>query len=35
MLQDGDMLFITNSAVILEKLISKYLFNSEDDKDQE
>ena len=35
MLQDGDQLFITNSAVILEKLVSKYLFNSEDDEEQE
>ncbi len=35
MLQDGDQLFITNSAVILEKLVSKYLFNSEDDEAQE
>ena len=34
MLQDGDQLFITNSAVILEKLVSKYLFNSEDDEEQ-
>ncbi len=35
MLQDGDQLFITNSAVILEKLVSKYVFNSEDDEEQE
>jgi len=35
MLQDGDQLFITSSAVILEKLVSKYLFNSEDDEEQE
>ena len=35
MLQDGDQLFITSSAVILEKLVSKYLFNSEDDEAQE
>jgi len=35
MLQDGDQLFITNSAVVLEKLVSKYLFNSEDDEAQE
>lgn len=35
MLRDGDQLFITNSAVVLEKLVSKYLFNSEDDEEQE
>ena len=35
MLHDGDQLFITSSAVILEKLVSKYLFNSEDDEAQE
>jgi len=28
-LQNGDELFIANSAVVLEKLVSKYLFNSD------
>lgn len=28
-LADGDELFISNSAVVLEKLVSKYLFNSD------
>ena len=28
-LQDGDELFITQSAVVLEQLISKYLFNTQ------
>ena len=35
MLRDGDQLFITSSAVILEKLVSKYLFNSDDDEAKE
>ncbi len=35
MLRDGDQLFITNSAVILEKLVGKYLFNSSDDEEQQ
>ena len=30
-LSDGDELFITQSAVVLENLISKYLFNSEEE----
>ncbi|GAB4200697.1 MAG: outer membrane lipid asymmetry maintenance protein MlaD [Wenzhouxiangellaceae bacterium] len=30
-LGDGDELFITQSAVVLENLISKYLFNSEEE----
>ena len=28
-LEDGDMLFITQSAVVLEQLVGKYLFNAE------
>lgn len=28
-LQEGDTLFITQSAVVLEQLVSKYLFNTE------
>jgi phospholipid/cholesterol/gamma-HCH transport system substrate-binding protein len=28
-LQDGDELFITQSAVVLDQLVSKYLFNTE------
>jgi len=28
-LQDGDELFITQSAVVLEQLVSKYLFNTQ------
>ena len=28
MLQDGDELFITQSAIVLEQVISKYLFNT-------
>ena len=27
-LQDGDQLIVTQSAVVLEQLISKYLFNT-------
>lgn len=34
-LQDGDELFISNSAVVLEKLVSKYLFNSDSDDSSE
>jgi phospholipid/cholesterol/gamma-HCH transport system substrate-binding protein len=34
-LRDGDRLFLTNSAVVLEKLVGKYLFDSEDDEDSE
>ena len=32
-LQDGDELFITQSAVVLEQLVSKYLFNTEGSSD--
>ncbi len=32
-LGDGDELFVTQSAVVLEQLISKYLFNSDDKKE--
>lgn len=32
-LEEGDEIFITQSAVILETLISKYLFNSEKEED--
>jgi len=28
MLQDGDELFITQSALVLEQVIGKYLFNA-------
>jgi len=28
MLQDGDEIFITQSAVVLEQVISKYLFSA-------
>lgn len=34
-LADGDELIITQSAVVLEQLISKYLFNAGDDEGQE
>ncbi len=34
-LQDGDELFISNSAVVLEKLVSKYLFNSDSDSSED
>lgn len=30
-LQDGDELFLAQSAVVLEELVSKYLFNSDSD----
>ena len=33
-LADGDEIFITQSAVVLETLISKYLFNSDKGEDQ-
>jgi phospholipid/cholesterol/gamma-HCH transport system substrate-binding protein len=32
-LEEGDEIFITQSAVVLETLISKYLFNSEKEED--
>lgn len=31
-LEDGDEIFVTQSAVVLEQLVSKFLFNSRDDK---
>jgi phospholipid/cholesterol/gamma-HCH transport system substrate-binding protein len=34
MLQDGDELFITQSALILEQAIGKYLFNADSDKEK-
>lgn len=34
-LQDGDALFITQSAVVLEQLVSKYLFNTGNAQDKE
>ena len=34
MLQDGDELFITQSALILEQAIGKYLFNADADKEE-
>ncbi len=33
-LQDGDELYISNSAVVLEKLVSKYLFDSDSSEDE-
>ena len=33
-LKDGDELFITQSAVVLEQLISKFIFNSKEKSDQ-
>jgi phospholipid/cholesterol/gamma-HCH transport system substrate-binding protein len=33
-LQDGDELFITQSALILEQAIGKYLFNADSDKEK-
>ena len=33
-LTDGDELFVTQSAVVLESLISKYLFNSDNGDDE-
>jgi phospholipid/cholesterol/gamma-HCH transport system substrate-binding protein len=34
-LRDGDRIMITSSAMVLEKLISRYLFNSEDAQGEE
>ena len=34
MLVDGDELFITQSAIVLEQIISKYLFNTGEGKDK-
>jgi phospholipid/cholesterol/gamma-HCH transport system substrate-binding protein len=34
-LQDGDELFLTQSAVVLEQLISKYLFNTQSNEGSE
>ena len=34
-LQDGDELFITQSAVVLEQLVSKFLFNTQGDSGTE
>jgi phospholipid/cholesterol/gamma-HCH transport system substrate-binding protein len=34
MLADGDELFITQSALVLEQIIGKYLFNTENDKEK-
>jgi phospholipid/cholesterol/gamma-HCH transport system substrate-binding protein len=34
-LQDGDVIFITQSAVVLEQLVSKFLFNTNSDADEE
>ena len=34
-LEDGDELFITQSAVVLEQLVSKFLFNSQGDSGTE
>jgi phospholipid/cholesterol/gamma-HCH transport system substrate-binding protein len=33
-LTDGDQIFVTQSAVVLESLISKYLFNSGNGDDE-
>ncbi|MDT8450774.1 MAG: outer membrane lipid asymmetry maintenance protein MlaD [Wenzhouxiangellaceae bacterium] len=33
-LQDGDRILITNSAVVLEQLIGRYLFNTEEQNSQ-
>ncbi len=33
-LQDGDELFITQSAVVLDQLVSKYLFNTQKNEDE-
>ena len=35
MLQDGDELFITQSAIVLEQLVGKYLFGGGDEETQE
>ena len=32
-LRDGDRIMLTNSAVVLEQLISRYLFNTENDEE--
>ena len=34
MLGDGDELFITQSALVLEQVIGKYLFNAGSDKEE-
>ena len=34
MLLDGDEIFITQSALVLEQIISKYLFNTGSDKEE-
>ena len=34
MLEDGDELFITQSALVLEQIIGKYLFNTNKDKQE-
>ena len=34
-LQDGDELFITQSAVVLEQIISKFLFNAGSGKEEQ
>ncbi|KAA9130921.1 outer membrane lipid asymmetry maintenance protein MlaD [Marinihelvus fidelis] len=34
-LVDGDELMLTQSAVVLEQLVSKFLFNAGDDKDEQ
>ncbi len=34
MLEDGDELFITQSALVLEQVIGKYLFNADKGKDE-
>lgn len=34
-LQDGDELFLAQSAVVLEELVSKYLFNSDSESDND
>ncbi|NIM70757.1 MAG: outer membrane lipid asymmetry maintenance protein MlaD [Xanthomonadales bacterium] len=34
-LQDGDELFVTQSAVVLEQLVSKYLFNTRSEPEAE
>ena len=34
MLQDGDELFITQSAIVLEQVISKYMFNTGSDEQE-
>lgn len=34
-LQEGDELFVTQSAVVLEQLVSKYLFNTQNQQSEE